>query len=404
MPFKLHGNGPKTLTISKKGAGEVTSADIQGDGDVEILDPTRAHRDDQRWRLAERRNASEAAAAVTFRRRSTMTRTFRSVTSRSIRSTRRSKRSITPSTKRVWAQNTEFDKLTIEVWTDGSVKPEDSIGLAAKLVKDHMSIFINFEEEEEEYKYEDIARPPLVRNDLLDRSVDELELSVRSYNCLKNADIDRSATLCSGSEKDMLGTKNFGKKSLTEIKDMLHGMGLDFGMDFDEQGNPIPGTGGGEIEDDGSDDDEFEAQCIEVQCSRTKSNMRHLKAHRKLGRTTEHRISMLRNLATSLINSRDDRIVTTLPKAKELRPFVEKAITLSRHAASLEGDTAEAGGIAFAPPGCVVSFMPAIYGAGHRPLDAARHRRRALRESRRCAVCLTNWANDSKIVRAVIPE
>lgn len=73
--------------------------------------------------------------------------------------------------------------------------------------------------------------------------------------------------------------------------------------------------------------------------------MRHLKAHRKLGRTTEHRISMLRNLATSLINSRDDRIVTTVPKAKELRPFVEKAITLSRRAASLEGNTAAAGGL-----------------------------------------------------------
>ena len=73
--------------------------------------------------------------------------------------------------------------------------------------------------------------------------------------------------------------------------------------------------------------------------------MRHLKAHRKLGRTTEHRISMLRNLATSLINSREDRIVTTLPKAKELRPFVEKAITLSRRAASLDGDTSEVGGL-----------------------------------------------------------
>lgn len=73
--------------------------------------------------------------------------------------------------------------------------------------------------------------------------------------------------------------------------------------------------------------------------------MRHLKAHRKLGRTTEHRISMLRNLATSLINSRDDRIVTTLPKAKELRPFIEKAITLSRRAASLEGNGSEATGV-----------------------------------------------------------
>jgi len=73
--------------------------------------------------------------------------------------------------------------------------------------------------------------------------------------------------------------------------------------------------------------------------------MRHLKAHRKLGRTTEHRISMLRNLATSLINSREDRIVTTLPKAKELRPFIEKAITLSRRAASLEGNGTEATGV-----------------------------------------------------------
>src|SRR5499426_859904 len=73
--------------------------------------------------------------------------------------------------------------------------------------------------------------------------------------------------------------------------------------------------------------------------------MRHLKAHRKLGRTTEHRISMLRNLATSLVNSREDRIVTTLPKAKELRPFIERAITLSRRAASLEGNGSEAAGV-----------------------------------------------------------
>ncbi len=95
----------------------------------------------------------------------------------------------------------------IEVWTDGSVKPDDSIGLAAKLVKDHMTIFINFEEEEEEFKYEDIARPPLLRNDLLDRSVDELELSVRSYNCLKNADIRTIRDLIRRSEDDMLTQK-----------------------------------------------------------------------------------------------------------------------------------------------------------------------------------------------------
>ncbi len=88
----------------------------------------------------------------------------------------------------------------------------------------------------------------LLRNDLLDRSVDELELSVRSYNCLKNADIRTIRDLIHRSERDMLHTKNFGKKSLTEIKDMLHGMGLDFGMDFDEQGNPIPGSGGRDLD------------------------------------------------------------------------------------------------------------------------------------------------------------
>jgi DNA-directed RNA polymerase, alpha subunit/40 kD subunit len=87
-----------------------------------------------------------------------------------------------------------------------------------------------------------------MRNDLLDKPVDELELSVRSYNCLKNADIRSIRDLIKRSEKDMLGTKNFGKKSLTEIKDLLHGMGLDFGMDFDEQGNPIPGTGGRDLD------------------------------------------------------------------------------------------------------------------------------------------------------------
>jgi DNA-directed RNA polymerase subunit alpha len=146
-------------------------------------------------------------------------------------------------------QNTEFDKLTIEVWTDGSVKPEDSIGLAAKLIKDHMSIFINFEEDTDDYAYAKMERPPLPRNDQLDRSVDELELSVRSYNCLKNADIRTIRDLVQRTEREMLATKNFGKKSLNEIKEILNGMGLDFGMEFDEQGNPIPGTGGRDTAD-----------------------------------------------------------------------------------------------------------------------------------------------------------
>ncbi|MGH9898738.1 MAG: DNA-directed RNA polymerase subunit alpha C-terminal domain-containing protein, partial [Pyrinomonadaceae bacterium] len=145
------------------------------------------------------------------------------------------------------------------VWTDGSVAPEDSIGLAAKLIKDHMAIFINFEEDVDEFAYAKVERPPLPRNDLLDRSVDDLELSVRSYNCLKNANIRTVRDLIQRSERGMLATKNFGKISLQEIKLMLNGMGLDFGMDFDAQGNPIPGSGGSDSDDtDDTDVGEYE--------------------------------------------------------------------------------------------------------------------------------------------------
>ena len=243
IPFTLHGDAPKILTINKKGAGEITSADIEADGDVEILDDT-VH-------IATISSSGELNIEMRLKKnRGYVSAEFNndedlSVGYIPIDSVHTPIKKVNYGVDKTrQGSNTEYDKLIIEVWTDGSVLPEDSIGLAAKLVKDHMSIFINFEEEEEDFKFEDIARPPLLRNDLLDRSVDELELSVRSYNCLKNADIRTIRDLIRRSEKDMLSTKNFGKKSLTEIKDLLHGMGLDFGMDFDEQGNPIPGSGG----------------------------------------------------------------------------------------------------------------------------------------------------------------
>jgi DNA-directed RNA polymerase subunit alpha len=247
IPFTLHGTAAKTLTITKKGAGEVTSADIEADGDVEILDTTvhiatiGAGGD---INIEMRLKSGRGYVSAEFNNDEDL-----SIGYIPIDSVHTPIKKVNYNVEKTrMGSNTEYDKLTIEVWTDGSVKPDDSIGLAAKLVKDHMSIFVNFEEEEDEFKYEDIARPPLLRNDLLDRSVDELELSVRSYNCLKNADIRSIRDLIKRSERDMLNTKNFGKKSLTEIKDLLHGMGLDFGMDFDEQGNPIPGSGGRDLD------------------------------------------------------------------------------------------------------------------------------------------------------------
>src|SRR5262249_47529474 len=136
-------------------------------------------------------------------------------------------------------QDTDYDKLTIEVWTNGSVRPDNAVGLAAKLIKEHMQIFINFEEEPElaEADQEGGAGGPL--NENLDRSVDELELSVRSYNCLKNADIRTIRELVQKTEPEMLKTKNFGRKSLNEIKEILTSMGLRLGMKFDEQGRLV---------------------------------------------------------------------------------------------------------------------------------------------------------------------
>lgn len=137
-------------------------------------------------------------------------------------------------------QMTDYDKLNIEVWTNGAISPQDAIGQAAKLVKDHMSIFINFEETPEVTE-EPAERVMNQMNEVLNRSVDEMELSVRSYNCLKNANIGTIGDLVQKTEAEMLRTKNFGRKSLNEIKEILQGMGLGFGMKIDSQGRLIPG-------------------------------------------------------------------------------------------------------------------------------------------------------------------
>ncbi len=255
IPFKLHGSEAKTLTIVKEGAGEVTSGDISTSSDVEILDPsvyiaTVSESGSLKIELRLKRGRGYVSADRNFDEDLSLG----YIPIDSVH---------TPVKKVNYAveaarlgQNTEFDKLSIEVWTDGSVKPEDAIGLAAKLIKDHMTIFINFEEDADDLSYSSMERPPLPRNDQLDRSVDELELSVRSYNCLKNANIRTIRDLVQRSEREMLATKNFGKKSLNEIKEILQSMGLDFGMEFDDQGNPIPGTGGRDRALDDYNDDE----------------------------------------------------------------------------------------------------------------------------------------------------
>jgi len=129
-------------------------------------------------------------------------------------------------------QITDYDKLTLEVWTNGSVKPQDAVAFAAKILKEQLTIFINFEETDEtSYQTSSSEDEPL--NENLFRSVDELELSVRSANCLQNANITLIGELVQRTEQDMLKTKNFGRKSLKEIKEILQNMGLSLGMKID---------------------------------------------------------------------------------------------------------------------------------------------------------------------------
>jgi DNA-directed RNA polymerase subunit alpha len=129
-------------------------------------------------------------------------------------------------------QVTDYDKLVLEVWTNGAVRPVDAVAFAAKILKEQLSIWINFEESEEtSYHVGGGDEEPL--NENLFRSVDELELSVRSANCLQNANITLIGELVQKTEQDMLKTKNFGRKSLKEIKEILSTMGLGLGMKFD---------------------------------------------------------------------------------------------------------------------------------------------------------------------------
>jgi DNA-directed RNA polymerase subunit alpha len=239
VPFKLNGDGPKALYLRVDEPGVVTSGMIEADGDVEILDKdvyiatvSEGGKLDMEMRL--KRGRGYISADRNFE--GDLGIGFMPVDS--VHSPVR-KVNYTVEAARL-GQITDYDKLTIEIWTNGSVVPGDALGLAAKLMKDHMSIFINFEEEIELDGHMDDGRM-LLRNDNLNRSVEELELSVRSYNCLKNANIQTIGELVQKTEAEMLKTKNFGRKSLNEIKEILAQMGLSLGMKIDEQGNAVPG-------------------------------------------------------------------------------------------------------------------------------------------------------------------
>ena len=235
VPFKLYGAGPKTLRVRRTEPGELLSGEIEVDNEVEILDPSiHIATISEGGSLSIEMRLKRGRGYVSAERNFDEDLAVGYIPIDSVHSPVK-KVNYTVEAARL-GQDTDYDKLSIEVWTNGSVSPETSIGLAAKLIKDHMSIFINFEEGPEDGHVEEQAPPPLPYNEHLDRSVDELELSVRSYNCLKNADIKTIRELVQKSEMEMLKTKNFGRKSLNEIKDILQTMGLGLGMRFEQGG------------------------------------------------------------------------------------------------------------------------------------------------------------------------
>jgi DNA-directed RNA polymerase subunit alpha len=243
IPFRLNGDAAKAIYLRADQPGVVTSGMIEADADVEVLDKdvyiatvSEGGKIDMEMRL--KRGRGYVSADKNFDEDLGLG----FIPIDSVHSPVR-KCNYSVEAARL-GQITDYDKLAIEIWTNGSVTPADSLGLAAKLLKDHMNIFINFEEELEA-QAAGLGDKPEIRNENLNRSVEELELSVRSYNCLKNANIQTIGELVQKSEAEMLKTKNFGRKSLNEIKEILSSMGLGLGMKIDDLGNAVPGSSSG---------------------------------------------------------------------------------------------------------------------------------------------------------------
>lgn len=253
VPFKMMADGVHTARIIVDQPGEVFSGQIQTDADVEVLDPhLHIATVGEGGKLNIELRLKQGRGYVAADRNFDEDLPIGFIPIDSVHSPVR-KVNYSVEAARL-GQMTDYDKLTLEVVTNGAISPQDSIGMASKLLKDHMSIFINFEEVSEAIE-EPTERVTGQVNEVLNRSVEELELSVRSYNCLKNANIQTIGDLVQKPEAEMLRTKNFGRKSLNEIKEILSGLGLGFGMKFDSQGRLVSPAGSSSMSDSAELDD-----------------------------------------------------------------------------------------------------------------------------------------------------
>jgi DNA-directed RNA polymerase subunit alpha len=233
VPLMLHTDETKTLYIRVDKPGEVRARDIEVDQDVEVLEPdahiaTVSEKGKLHMELRVKRGRGYVAADKNFDEDLGIG----WIPVDSVHSPVKKVNYLVESAR--VGQNTDYDKLTMDIWTNGAVSPAEALSLAARLVRDHLSIFIGVGETAENEGEAPSENAPSVSNENLDKSVEELELSVRSYNCLKNANIRTLRELVTKTEAEMLKTKNFGRKSLNEIKEILAGMGLSLGMRLDQ--------------------------------------------------------------------------------------------------------------------------------------------------------------------------
>ena len=232
IPLRMHVDKTKTLHLRSDKPGAVRAGDIETDADVEILEPdvhvaTVAEGGSLRMELRVNRGRGYVSADRNF----VDDLGIGWIPMDSVHSPVKKVNYLVEAAR--LGQTTDYDKLTVDVWTDGSVTARDAVSLSARLILDHLNIFINVDEPVETPQDVAADADPPVANEHLDRSVEELELSVRSYNCLKNANIRTIRELVQKTEAEMLRTKNFGRKSLSEIKDILTTMGLSLGMRLD---------------------------------------------------------------------------------------------------------------------------------------------------------------------------
>jgi DNA-directed RNA polymerase subunit alpha len=233
IPLKMHTDATKTLYLRVDKAGEVRARDIEADADIEILEPdahiaTVAEHGKLHMELRVKRGRGYVSADKNFDEDLGIG----WIPVDSVHSPIKKVNYLVEAAR--IGQNTDYDKLTVDVWTNGSVTPRDAVSLSAKLIRDHLNIFINLEDVAEMTAEGGTEAAGATSNENLDKSVEELELSVRSYNCLKNANIRTIRELVQKTEGEMLKTKNFGRKSLNEIKEILQSMGLSLGMRLDQ--------------------------------------------------------------------------------------------------------------------------------------------------------------------------